>query len=80
MYPSKKDIKSMNRIIDVIFYRIFHTYDSDLIYVLRDFCGLCDVDTLLNARRMNFTARFFHKKFSFSDMILGVNRKSRVTG
>ena len=58
VYPSKKDIKSMNRIIDVIFYHIFHTYDCDMIYVLRDFCGLGDVDTLLNARRMNFTARF----------------------
>ena len=80
VYPSKKDIKSMNRIIDVIFYRIFHTYDCDLIYVLRDFCGLGDVDTLLNARRMNLTAHFFQRKFSFSNMIFGVYRKSRVTG
>ena len=65
----------MNKIIDVIFYRIFHTYDSDLIYVLRDYCGLGDVDTVLYARHKNFIARFYQKEFSFRNMIFGANNK-----
>ena len=71
-----RDLKSMNKLYNVVFSRIFHTTDYEVIAVIRDFCKLPDIADMLTNSHKKFVAGFFKKKFTFSAMIYSINRTS----
>src|SRR6266516_4196072 len=77
VYPSKTDIKSLNKLITTVFYRIFHTYDSNVISVIRDFCDLSDIAIILDRSRNNFITNYFKKEFTFSTVVYNIYCRSR---
>ena len=77
VYPSKTDIKSLNKLITTVFYRIFHTFDSDVISVIRDFFDLSDIATILERSHNNFIAKYFRKNFTFSTVVYSIYCRSR---
>ena len=58
LYPSKRDIKFLNKLINVVFSRIFHTSDYELIAVIRDYCELSDISDMLINSHKKFVAGF----------------------
>ena len=77
VFPSRTDIKSLNKLITNVFSRIFHTFDSDVISAVRDYCGLSDIATILIRSKNNFIASYFKKSFAFSQVISNVYNRSQ---
>ena len=71
--PNKPDIKSLNKLISIAFYKIFHTYDTDLINAARLHFGLCDITDILNIRYNRFLIRYYNKSLPFASVIKSMN-------
>ena len=73
VWPSRSDVRILDKLITVAFQKIFHTFDVDVISNAKLYFGLDNVDHLLRIRQKNFFDRYFNKGFSFSHVIYSIN-------
>ena len=71
--PSKADFKSLNKLISIVFYKIFHSYDNDFINNVRLNFGLGDVEDIVNIRSKCFLNRYYGKSFPFVSVVRMLN-------
>ena len=72
--PCKSDIRSLDKLIANVFYKIFHTFDNDIIDSARFHFGLYDISAILNVRHSRFMLQYLTRHFSFSSMIDYINQ------
>ena len=73
MFPNNSDIKSLNKLISIAFYKKFHTYDTNVINAARLHFGLCDIIDILNTRYNRFLNRYYNKSLPFASVIRSMN-------
>lgn len=73
LFPSKPELKSLDKLISNAFSKIFHTFDSVVIGTLKLYFGLLSCEELLRSRQFNFLNRYYMKDFVFSETIAAVN-------
>jgi len=71
--PNRAEIKSLNKLISIAFYKIFHTFDNDVINAARIEFGLGDISESLTTRHNCFLNRYFSKSFSFVSVVRSLN-------
>ena len=73
VFPNKSDANSLNKLISTAFYKIFRTYDINVINTARTHFGLSDIVDILNVRQHRFITRYYNKCFSFAAVIKCMN-------
>src|SRR3989442_7977768 len=71
--PSKSDTKTLNKLISATLYKIFKTYDADVISEAKFYFGLLDIADMIRNRQMMFVSHFF-EEFKFSEVVMDINR------
>src|SRR3989442_1011636 len=72
--PCESDIRSLDKLIANVFYKIFHTFDNDIIDSARFHFGLYDISAILNVMHIRFMLQYLNRHFSFSSMIDFINK------
>jgi len=71
--PNRADIRSLNKLISIAFYKIFHTYDTDVINAARVNFGVGDIADILSDRHNRFLNRYYCKNFPFASVVRNLN-------
>ena len=70
---SKSELLQLDKLIYTAVGKIFKTFDSDIIGVIRACCELDNVDAIVNRRLVKFCKSFALKNFSFMSVIININ-------
>ena len=65
LFPSKPELKSLDKLISNAFSKNFHTFDSVVIGTLTLYFGLLSCEELLRSRQFNFLNRYYMKDFVY---------------
>ena len=71
--PSNADVKSMNKLINCAFGKIFHSYENETIEMARSCFSLNNIKDIIVIRQNVFMTRYYRKDFSFSKTIFDIN-------
>ena len=75
IFPTKSEIKMLDKLVDNAMCKIFHTYHKDTIDELKFYFGLSSCEEMLKVRRTRFLQHYYNKPFTFARTIACINAK-----
>ena len=71
--PSASDIKLLDRLINTALFKIFKTFNMDVVTDIRHYLNLPPVKEIISCREFKFATKFASKSLSFNKTMLSMN-------
>ena len=71
--PSASDIKLLDRLINTALFKIFKTFNMDVVTDIRHYLNLPPVKEIISCREFKFATKFVSKSLSFNKTMLNMN-------
>ena len=65
IFPSRSELKILDKLVVTAFNKIFHSFDSNVIFSARLCFGMSNIQEILRKRHVSFLSRYYSKNLTF---------------